>query len=434
MSVDDRAQKTFDRLFGPEFGHSKAFDLAPLRATLAALGNPQDKLPPIIHVAGTNGKGSTIAFMRAITEAAGLRVHAYTKPHLFKLNERFLVAGAPASDAALITAAERIASISRDLTQFDAQVSAAFLLFSETPADLVLLETGMGGRDDSTNVIATQTLGIPAVTVITPIGLDHQDVLGSTLVDIAAHKAGVIRRIVTTIVARQEPEAMAVLQARAMEVDGDLRIQGEHWDAYENNGRLVVQTTDRLMQLPLPKLHGRHQIENAGLACIALLSWRNDWPDDAFSQGIANATWPARLQPLTRGPLSAPIRAIGGEVWVDGGHNAHAGIALSYAMQEMKARRGGTNVAIVGLRKRKNATLFIAALARFADHIIAVPLADDYVSINELAALGDQLGVDSTTAPTLAAAIQNAAQLPAPRVLICGSFVLAAEALAAESA
>lgn len=424
----DVVSEKFTDLFGPEFGHRKAFDLAPLRATLAALGNPQDKLPPLIHVAGTNGKGSTIAFMRAIAKAAGLRVHAFTKPHLFKLNERFLVAGAPATDAALIAAAERIATISRDITQFDAQVTAALLLFSETPADLVLLETGMGGRDDSTNVVT------PALSVITPIGLDHQDVLGATLAEIAAHKAGIIKPNTPAITARQESVARDVLDMRADAVGAPLLRHGADWDAYANAGRLVVQTETQALDLPTPTLSGAHQIDNAGLACAALLQWRPDLPDDAFAHGIANATWPARLQPLTRGPFSAPIRAKGGEVWVDGGHNAHAGIALSHAMQEMKARRGGTNIAIVGLRKRKNATHFIAALARFTERIIAVPLAEDYVSVNELAAIGDQLGVDSSMALSLSAAMQDATQLPAPRVLICGSFMLAAEALAAEDA
>jgi dihydrofolate synthase/folylpolyglutamate synthase len=207
--VKDSVQQKFTDLFGPEFGHGKAFDLAHLRAALAALGNPQDNLPPIIHVAGTNGKGSTIAFMRAIAEAASLRVHAYTKPHLFKLNERFVIAGAPASDEALIQAAERIAAISRDLTHFDAQVAAAFLLFSGAPADLVLLETGMGGRDDSTNVVT------PALSVITPIGLDHQDVLGATLTEIATHKAGIIKANTPAIIAGQDNEAREIIEAHA---------------------------------------------------------------------------------------------------------------------------------------------------------------------------------------------------------------------------
>jgi len=427
-SVNDPVQQTFDRLFGPEFGHGKPFDLAKLRTALDALGAPQMRLPPVIHVAGTNGKGSTIAFMRAIAEAAGLSVHAFTKPHLFTLNERFLVAGAPASDEALIAAAERVARVDASLTQFDAQVAVAFLLFSEAPADLALIETGMGGRDDSTNVIAA-----PAVSVITPIGLDHQDALGATLAEIAAHKAGIIRRIVTTVTARQEPEAMAVIEARVADLQGDLKRQGEDWDAFESNGRLCVQTTTSMRLLPLPRLAGRHQIDNAGLACVALLYCGIEWPAGAFADGIANAAWPARLQALTRGPFSAPIREIGGEVWVDGGHNAHAALALAQALEAMKAKRGGVNVAIIGLRKRKDAAAFVTTLSRGVTRLIAVPLIEDHVPPDEIAAFGSQTGVRASTAPSLAAAMQNAAQLPAPRVLICGSFLLAAEALSADS-
>lgn len=417
-------------MFGPEFGHGKPFDLTRLRNALAALGAPQNALPPVLHVAGTNGKGSTIAFMSAIAEAAGHKVHAFTKPHLLQLNERFLVSSRFADDRALLEAAEDIARVDPQLTQFDAQVAAALLLFREHQAALALIETGMGGRDDSTNVMAS-----PAACVITPIGLDHQDALGSTLAEIAAHKAGILKRAAAAIVSRQEPEAMAVIEARAAAIGAPLFRCGVEWDAYASNGRLVVQTETRALDLPLPTLQGRHQIDNAGLACAALLfSNAIELDDNAFATGVANAAWPARLQPLTRGPFSAPIRALGGEVWIDGGHNAHAGVALSYAMNDMKARRGGTNVAIVGLRKRKDATLFVAAVARFAQHVIAVPLPDDYVSINQIAKVASDLGIEAETAPSLGAAMQNAAQLPAPRVLICGSFLLAAEALAAESA
>lgn len=426
--VSDLPLERFEALFGPEFGHGKSFDLASLRACLAALGDPQDKLPPVIHVAGANGKGSTIAFMRAIAEAAGLRVHAFTKPHLFSLRERFAVSGAPAADEALIDIAERIAAIAPNLTQFDAQVAAAFFLFSTHSADLVLLETGMGGRDDSTNVIAR-----PALSVITPIALDHQDALGPRLADIAAHKAGILKPSVPAIIARQEGVAREIIDAEAERIGAPLFRAGVEWDAYANAGQLVVQTEIRALDLPLPALAGAHQIDNAGLACAALMQWR-EFDDDAFARGVANASWPARLQPLTRGAFSAPLRAIGGEVWVDGGHNAHAAHALARALQQMKARRGGTTVAIVGLRKRKDALSFIAAIAAGAEHIIAVPLPEDHVSVHEMAALGDKLGREVATAPSLAAAMQNAAQLPAPRVLICGSFVLAAEALAAERA
>lgn len=428
--VNDPALTTFERLFGPELGHGKPFERAPLHAALHALGAPHRHLPPVIHVAGTNGKGSAIAFMRAIAEAAGSRVHAFTKPHLFKLNERFLVAGEIVSDEALIAAVERIHALASNLTQFDAQVASAFLLFHGSPADVVLLETGMGGRDDSTNIIAE-----PALTLITQIGLDHQDTLGATLAEIAVHKAGIFKSFVPAIVVRQPEEVRSIIEAQAARVNAPLFQQGVHWDAYENSGRLVVQTEDRALDLPLPTLFGRHQIDNAGLACAALLApWHYEFSSDAFAAGIANARWPARLQPLTRGPFSAPIRASGGEVWVDGGHNEGAAKALARALADMKTRRGGEAIAIVGLRARKDADAFIAALAPALTRLIAAPLSEDHIAPTELAALATSHGIAATTAPSLEAAMQNAAQLPAPRVLICGSFLLAAEALAAESA
>ncbi|MEQ1819677.1 MAG: Mur ligase family protein [Terricaulis sp.] len=427
--MDDPVQRRFVELFGPEFGHGKPFDLNLLRSALVALGSPHLALPPVIHVAGTNGKGSTIAFMSAIAEAAGHKVHAFTKPHLFQLNERFVVSSRFADDRALLEAAEDVARVAPALTQFDAQVAVALMLFREHQAALTLIETGMGGRDDSTNVIAA-----PATSVITPIGMDHQDALGATLSEIAAHKAGILKTGAPAIVARQAPEAMEVIEARAEAVGASLFRCGVEWDAFASHGRLVVQTENRALDLPLPSLQGGHQIDNAGLACAALLfSGAVDLDDTAFAAGVANATWPARMQPLTRGPFSAHIRAAGGEVWIDGGHNAHAAQALSRALEQMKMRRGGTNVAIVGLRKRKDALSFIAAIAASAEHIVAVPLAEDHVSVHEMAALGDKLGREVATAPSLAAAMQNAAQLPAPRVLICGSFLLAAEALASEN-
>ncbi|PZO55560.1 MAG: bifunctional folylpolyglutamate synthase/dihydrofolate synthase [Alphaproteobacteria bacterium] len=425
----DTALERFESLFGPEFGHGKPFERAILHATLHALGTPHWHLPPVIHVAGTNGKGSTIAFMRAIAEAAGLRVHAFTKPHLFKLNERFLIGGEIASDQILVQAAERLHALAPDLTQFDAQVASAFLLFKETPADLVLLETGMGGRDDSTNITPE-----PALTVLTPIGLDHQDALGATLAEIAAHKAGIFKSFVPAIVARQSEDARTIIEAQAARVNASLFQQGVHWDAYESNGRLVVQTEERALDLPLPALFGCHQIDNAGLACAALLApWHHEFTDDAFAAGIANARWPARLQPLTRGAFSAPIRDVGGEVWVDGGHNEDAARALTRALGDMKARRGGDAIAIIGLRARKDAKAFVTALAPSLARLIAVPLSEDHIAPDEIAALAAEHGVASDTAPSLAAAMQNAAQSPAPRVLISGSFLLAAQALAAES-
>lgn len=425
----DRILERFEALFGPEFGHGKPFDLAPLRAALHSLGSPQDKLPRVIHVAGTNGKGSTIAFMRAIAEAAGLRVHAFTKPHLHRLNERFTVASETIADDALILAAEQVAEISRALTQFDAQVATAFLLFSEESAGITLIETGMGGRDDSTNLIAR-----PAATIIAPISLDHQDALGTSLAEIAAHKAGILKQGVPAIVARQRDEAREVVEAAAERIGAPLHMQGVAWDAYAAHGHLAVQTEDETLDLPLPVLAGSHQIDNAGLAAAALIYADAPISNDAFATGIANIRWPARLQPLTRGSFSAPIRANGGEVWVDVGHNAHAAAALANALRALNAKREVPSIAIIGMRARKNADAFIGALAGTVDRVIAVPLSEAHVAPAMLVNIADQMGVAGSTAPSLAAAMQNAAQLPAPRVLICGSFLLAAQALAAESA
>jgi dihydrofolate synthase / folylpolyglutamate synthase len=429
----DPVQQAFERLFGPEFGHGKTFDLARLGAALDALGGPQLDIAPVIHVAGTNGKGSTIAFLRAIVEAAGVKVHAFTKPHLFELRERFLVGSDLASEDALIEMAEDVARIcGRELTQFDAQIAVAMTLFCENVGEIILLEAGMGGRDDSTNLIPS------AVSIITPIGLDHQDVLGGTLAEIAAHKAGILKPDIPAFVARQTPEAMAVIEARAEEIGAPLFRAGMEWDGYASHGRLVVQTGDRALDLPLPALQGRHQIDNAGLACAALLikpfEHLPPLTDDAFARGVATAAWIARLQPLTRGALSAPIRALGGEVWVDGGHNAHAAQALARALGDMKRRRDAPAIAIIGVRARKDAESFIGALAGAVDHVIAAPLAEPHVAPAAISAICGAMGVASSEAQSLEAAMQNAAQFPAPRVLICGSFLLAAEALQLENA
>ncbi|MBY0563912.1 MAG: bifunctional folylpolyglutamate synthase/dihydrofolate synthase [Hyphomonadaceae bacterium] len=425
-AVTDAALQRLTELFGPEFGHGKPFDLTKLHQVLAALGSPHEHVPPVIHVAGTNGKGSTIAFMRAIAQSAGLRVHAFTKPHLFQLRERFVVAGEVVSEGRLISVVERIAAISRDITQFDAQVAAALTLFDETHADLILLETGMGGRHDSTNVVPR-----PAASVITPIGLDHQDALGETLAEIAAHKAGILKRSSPGFVARQHPEAMAVIEAEAARVGAPLFRCGAEWDAYESRGRLVVQSETRLLDLPLPALRGRHQIDNAGLACATLLGpQRFTFADDAFAAGVANAQLPARLQPLTRGALSAQIRARGGQVLVDVAHNAEAAAAIVDALGAWS----GDTIFVVGIRQRKDAQRFIKTISPAATSLIAVPLADHHTAPADLAQIAHAAGLKAGSAPSLAAAIQNAAQSPAPRVVICGSFLLAAEALGLEGA
>ncbi len=426
----ESAGAAFERLFGPEFGHGKAFDLARLERLLAALDHPAANIGPVFHVAGTNGKGSTIAFMRAIAEAAGCAVNAFTKPHLFSLNERFVVRGESAEDDALIALAERVARLDAGLTQFDAQVAVALALFAEHRADLTLIETGMGGRFDSTNVFPQ-----PTAAIITPIALDHQDALGPRLEDIAAHKAGILRQNTPVVLARQTDAARAIIEAEAERIGAPLFRCGVEWDGYANGGRLVIQTEDRGLDLPLPALAGRHQIDNAALACAAFLApGPFSFDDAAFANGVVSASAPARLQPLTRGTFSAPIRALGGEVWVDGAHNAHGAEATARALEDMQRRRGATVVAIIGLRARKDGDAFIGALGGVVDQVIAVPLADAHIAPPAIAAICEALGLASSEAPSLEAAMQTAAQFPAPRVLICGSFLLAAEALKLESA
>jgi dihydrofolate synthase/folylpolyglutamate synthase len=357
------------------------------------------------------------------------RAFASTKPHLFQLNERFVVSSRFADDRALLEAAEDIARVAPALTQFDAQVAAALLLFREHQASLALIEVGMGGRDDSTNVV-----GAPAASVITPIALDHQDAYGTRLADIAVHKAGILKPAAPGIVARQAPDAMAVIEARAEAIGAPLFRCGVEWDAYASQGRLIVQTETRALDLPMPALHGRHQVDNAGLACAALLlSGAVALDDAAFASGVANAAWPGRLQPLTRGPFSAAIRALGGEVWADGGHNAHAAEATARALNDMQRRRSAPTIAIVGMRARKESDVFVGALAGAVDQIIAVPLEEAHVAPALMTAQAELMGVSASTAPSLEAAMQSAAQFPAPRVLICGSFLLAAEALRLET-
>lgn len=383
-------------------------------------------MPPIIHVAGTNGKGSTIAFLRAIAEAAGLRVHAFTKPHIVSLTERFIVGGEMVDEDVLVAAAEHVARVAPTLTQFDAQVASAFTLFAAAAADLVLLETGMGGRDDSTNVVTA-----PAASVFTPIALDHQDALGATLAEIAAHKAGILKPRTPAFVARQEPEVMAVIEARAEAIHAPLHRQGIEWDAFAKNGRLVVQTETRALDLPLPSLQGAHQIDNAGLAGAVFLGLPQfSIEDDAFARGVASATLPGRLQALTRGPLAEQARAAGAELWIDSGHNAHAADALAAALRDLRRKRPARTALIVGLRARKDWRAFVEALAPSADHVIAVPVTEGAPS----EAIADQAraqGAEAHTAENIKHALDVALNSGAKRVLVCGSFLLTAEALRA---
>jgi len=307
--------------------HPHAIDLSldRMRRLLAQLGHPEQHLPPVIHVAGTNGKGSTIAYLRAICEAAGLRVHVYSSPHLVRLNETIRLAGMLVGDDELLATLQQVERINAGapITLFEAETAAAFVLFAKHPADIVLLEVGLGGRLDATNVIEK-----PAACVLTPIGIDHTDFLGNTLLQIAAEKAGILKRRVPVISSEQSPEATAVIEQAARKLHAPTHFAGQEWHVGIERGRLVYQDDRGLMDLAAPKLFGRHQFGNAGLAIATLraLNFRIDTA--AYEAGVARAEWPARMQRLSAGRLVelAPKEA---EIWLDGGHNADGGRVIA---------------------------------------------------------------------------------------------------------
>ncbi|MET0293911.1 MAG: Mur ligase family protein, partial [Phenylobacterium sp.] len=294
---------------------------------LGDLGDPHERLPPVIQVAGTNGKGSTTAYLRAIAEAAGLRAHVLTSPHLVRFAERIRLAGTLISEAELRALIERVVAVNAGAPiSFNEMITAmAFAAFAAEPADLAVVEVGLGGRFDSTNVFDA-----PAVSVITPVDYDHLEMLGPELSRIAWEKAGIIKDGRPAVVARQMEEAQAVIEAEAAERSADLLLMGRDFDAWEERGRLLVQTPDRLLDLPAPALPGTYQFDNAGLAVMAALTWGDPRIDEeALARGVASAAWPARFQRLTAGPLAAIAKARGADLWLDGGHNPHAGRALA---------------------------------------------------------------------------------------------------------
>src|SRR3954464_3002293 len=310
--------------------HPKRIDLSLDRMwrILDALGHPERRVPPVIHVAGTNGKGSTVAFMRAMLEAAGLKAHVYTSPNLVRINERFRLAGKLVDDRMLADALAECERANGDapITVFEIETAAAFLLFSRHSADVLLLEVGLGGRLDATNVIEQ-----PLATVITPVSYDHAEFLGDTIGQIAAEKAGILKRGVPAIVAAQPREALSVIERQAARLKAPVRIAGEGWTASEERGRLVYQDDAGLLDLPAPKLHGRHQFENAGVAIAALRASGMKLPPAAFESGVAKADWPARMQRLPAGRLTA-LAPPGSELWLDGGHNADGGRVIAAAL------------------------------------------------------------------------------------------------------
>jgi dihydrofolate synthase/folylpolyglutamate synthase len=417
--------------------HQRKIDLTLDRMVriLKLLDNPERRMAPVIHVAGTNGKGSTVAYLRAILEAAGLRVHVYTSPHLVRINERFRLGreggGVLVSDDELLEALEHCERVNagEPITVFEMETAAAFHLFAKHPADVVLLEVGLGGRGDSTNVIEK-----PLASVITPVSMDHMEMLGDTVAKIAAEKAGIIKKGVPLVIAAQVPDAEAVIEQRAKELRAPLHASGQQWHVSIERGRLVYQDERGLFDLPAPRLFGRHQFDNAALAIATLRSIESlKVPVSAFETGIAKAEWPARMQRLTSGALVklAPAQS---EVWLDGGHNADCGRVVAAALGDLEERVSRQLVVIVGMMSNKDAGAFLTNFTGMTRHIIAVPIPghENAYTPSALADAGRHLGMRIETASGVDEALRAIARLAyeiPPRILITGSLYLAGEVL-----
>jgi dihydrofolate synthase / folylpolyglutamate synthase len=417
--------------------HPKRIDLSlgRIQRLLAALDYPQWRLPPAIHVAGTNGKGSTIAFMRAALESAGKTVHVYTSPNLVRLNERFRLGrkggGTLIGDDELGEALAECEAKNggAPITVFEMETAAAFLLFSRHPADVALLEVGLGGRLDATNVIER-----PLASIITRVTLDHREFLGSTLVEIAAEKAGILKAGVPAVIAGQAREALAVIERQAARLKAPLKIAGEDWTSTEERGRLVYQDDDGLLDLPAPRLYGRHQFENAGAAVAALRTSGLRLPSAAFESAMIRVEWPARMQRLSHGRL-ADLAPPDSELWLDGGHNVDGGQAIAAALADLEERVSRPVVLIVGMLSTKDCAGFLKNFSGLARRVIAVPIHQDKtVPAAELADVAGSVGIPALARDDLESAIDVAGKLdlhPAPRILITGSLYLAGEVLAA---
>jgi dihydrofolate synthase / folylpolyglutamate synthase len=413
--------------------HPKKIDLSldRMEVLLPKLGNPHLRLPPTIHVAGTNGKGSTIAFMRAMLEAAGKTVHVYTSPHLVRFHERIRLAGKLVGEDQLSEVFQRCeaANGGDPITVFEMTTIAALVLFAETPADVLLLEVGLGGKFDATNVVLR-----PVASVITPVSLDHMEYLGDSIAKIAAEKAGIIKRGCPVILADQSVEGRAVLEAEAQRLrSGPLTIGGQDFQAYEENGRLIYQDTNGLLDLPLPRLGGRHQHLNAGTAIATLRTvFGEEFSQSAIAKGLISVDWPARLQALTGHVLK--LAPIGAEVWLDGGHNQDGGRVLSEAMAELEEKSARPLVMIAGMLSTKDSTAFLSCFRGLARELYAIGITGQGAarSPEDVARMALTAGLKAQTSNSLAAAlasINGTVWKTPPRILITGSLYLAGEVL-----
>ena len=421
--------------------HPKGFDLSLGRITrlLERLGNPHEKLPPVIHIAGTNGKGSTSAFCRAILEAHGLKAHVHTSPHLVNWHERFRIGadggGRLVADDVLADAVRRVADANQGetITVFEILTAVMFVLFSEHTADAAIVEVGLGGRFDATNVIAH-----PAVSVIMSISLDHQAYLGDRVELIAAEKAGIIKpRTPVVIGAQTEDAARNVLIEIAERLRCPLNVYGQDFLAVEENGRLAYQDEEELIDLPLPRLTGRHQQANAAAAIRALKAAGFKLDERAIAEGLLNVSWPGRLERLTHGRLVDSAME-GVELWIDGGHNPGAGLVIAEAMANLNDRESRPLFLVTGMINTKDPVGYFEAFAGMARHVFTVPVSESDAGLDPefLADVADEAGLTAESAKDVETAIaaicknRDERELP-PRILIGGSLYLLGEVLKA---
>ena len=404
--------------------HPKIIDLTLDRVwrLLAALDDPQLRLPPVVHIAGTNGKGSTLAMLRAGLEASGQAVHAYISPHLVRFHERITLAGQVIDEDYLGAVLDECytANDGGKITYFEITTCAALLAMARQPADFTLLEVGLGGRLDATNVVDK-----PALCLITPVSIDHQQYLGETLGQIASEKAGILKPGVTCVVASQPASALAMIEARAQQLDAPLLVYGQHWHIYEEHGRLIYQDEQGSRDLPMPKLPGNHQINNAGAAIAALRQL--EMPDFALNAAPTKAVWPARLQRLSNGPLAdlAPTA----ELWLDGGHNAAAGEVLAGYLATLPST---PTYLICGMLNTKDVTGYLSPMVTFTRQLFAVSILGEAntLSAEATAAAARQVNIKAQTSASVTAAVTEiTARHPNSRILICGSLYLAGQVL-----
>ncbi len=411
--------------------------LGRIEALLAKLGNPQDRLPPVIHIAGTNGKGSTAAYLKAMLQAAGKRVHVYTSPHLVRFHERIEVAGAdgkarPIGEVELV---ERFLEVQRinagDLiTFFEITTAAALLTFAGHPADAVILEVGLGGRLDTTNVVKR-----PALSIITPISLDHAEWLGDTVALIAREKAGILKPGVPAVISQQPGEALDTITALAGAVGAPLIVWGQDYEAFEQRGRLVYQSEARLLDLPLPALMGRHQVTNAGTAIAAALQLKTLGLADiaAIERGLLDVRWPGRMQRLDNGPLTQ-LLAVGSELWLDGGHNPAGAQAIAQTLGDLEERAPKPAALVVGMLGTKDARGFFEHFSGLVRRVVTVPIpgTDTARDASEVATLARAAGftADATDGVESALRLLQEREGVPLRIMICGSLYLAGHVLA----